>query len=49
MLNGFQSESGASDKDFYKIKKNKIKFFINPERLVYRCDHNFNGVKIIKK
>ncbi|WP_440655442.1 glycosyltransferase family 2 protein [Candidatus Pelagibacter sp. HIMB1506] len=50
MLNGFQSESGASDKDFFiKLKKNKIKFFINPERLVYRCDHNFQWSKNYKK
>ena len=48
-LNGFQSNSGASDKDFFiKLKNNNIHFFINPEKLVYRCDHYISGVKTIK-
>ena len=49
-LNGFQSESGASDKDFFiKLKNNNIKFFINSEKLVLRCDHDTQWSKNYKK
>ena len=49
-LNGFQSSSGASDKDFFiKLKNNNIHFFINPEKLVYRCDHEQQWSKDNKK
>lgn len=49
-LNGFQSNSGASDKDFFiKLKTNNINFFINPEKLVYRCDHKHQWSKDYKK
>ena len=49
-LNGFQSNSGASDKDFFiKLKNNNVHFFINSERLVYRCDHEYQWSKDYKK
>ena len=49
-LNGFESNYGAADRGFFiKLKNNNIHFFINPEKLVYRCDHEHQWSKDNKK
>ena len=49
-LNGFESESGAADKNFYiKLVKNNCKVIINQSKLVIRCDHINQWSKDYKK
>ena len=49
-LNGFESKSGAADRNFFiKLKENKINYFINESKLVIRCDHSSQWSKDNKK
>ena len=49
-LNGFESKSGAADKNFFiKLQNYRINYFLNNKKLVIRCAHSSQWSKNYKK